>query len=255
MPQIKQEIQPNEQELDAFYKNYRELKEIIMEWQEKRGVNWAQYFTSADSLPYINISELPADGVLELAEHLLRKHPLSKGGDERQSHGQLQHVIHQFLKGQPIEDSGLYSQLHMALSGMLDLARKHLPESTLQNIETPESTLCPVCGQEAGIAVLVPPVGKRFIFCTACGHEWPAKRVGCIRCGSEEASQQEYLENEGYPGVEMVVCHACGESFKEIDLRTRAVPDLVWEDLRTLPLNYAAEQWMNAEAKKKGRIQ
>lgn len=246
MPQIKQEVQLKDQELEliTLNKTYRELKQIVSEWQEERGAFWTQYLTFSDSLPYIKVSELPIEGVVELTERMLQKIPLSGGREGVLSQEKLQHVVQQILLNQLVEDSELYSRLFMALSGMLDLARRHLPETTLKSTKNLESLLCPVCGQGAGIAVLLPPVGKRFSFCTACGHEWTAKRVGCIRCGSEEAARQSYLESDRYPGVEMVVCQECGESFKEIDLRTRAISDLVWEDLRTLPLNYAAEQWL-----------
>ncbi len=58
-----------------------------------------------------------------------------------------------------------------------------------------------------------------------------------------------FKKNEAFPGIEMVVCQLCGQYFKEIDTRESLVQDYIWEDIRTLPLNFATELWLSEHAK------
>ena len=249
MTEIKQDIKTDDTEMRALYKAYQKLQKSIEQWQVERGEYWAQTLIPNGSSPYFSLSSLPEGPVLELVRWLL------EGTERHWSEKELRPFWSRFLLGQGLEDPELFSRLNLAVNGVLGLARKLLPESLRQAAEKAEAHFCPVCGQEAGLAVLVPPVGKRYLHCTGCGHEWPGKRVGCIHCGSEEASEQTYLNNEDFPGVELVVCQTCGGSFKEVDLRERTVDDLVWEDIRTLPLNFAAEKWFGEQAQKKGSLQ
>lgn len=254
MPQEKHELSQNEKEMDVLYQNYRQLKESIVEWQQERGDYWTKHLTPSNSLPYYTISNLPIEGILELAVKLLEKS--APGETEiKISQEELERSLNQFLMGQQLEDYEIYSRLYMAVGGLLDLARQNLPEDDRQKAENAISLSCPVCGQEEVLSILVPPVGKRALTCKLCGHEWEAKRVGCIRCGSEDAFQQVYLNNGEYTGVEIVACEECGGSFKEFDLRTRPIEDLVWEDVKTMSLDYAAQRWLNEKAKKRGSIQ
>ena len=112
----------------------------------------------------------------------------------------------------------------------------------------------PVCGEVPTLAVLTPPNGARVMHCLSCNFEWPVKRIGCLFCGSGDAKQQLFLKNEKFPGVEMAVCQLCGQYFKEIDAREKVVSDYRWEDLRTLPLNFATELWFSEQAKKNNQM-
>ncbi|MEN6328324.1 MAG: formate dehydrogenase accessory protein FdhE, partial [Syntrophomonas sp.] len=96
--------------------------------------------------------------------------------------------------------------------------------------------------------------GQRIMHCTSCSFEWSVKRTGCLHCGCEDAKQQMYLKNEEFPGIEMVVCQVCGQYFKEIDGRKLSAVDYFWEDMRTLPLNYATELWLEEQVKKNNQI-
>lgn len=240
-----QTYQPISPEQEALYRVYEKLQNEITHWQEERGPDWAPYFVPDKTVPYFPLSRLPEAPVLELTERLLA------GSKRLWTNAELQTAWSQYRCGQGPEDEELMSRLILAVQGILGLARQCLPAALRQpaaNISTPT---CPVCGQEPGLSLLVPPVGKRVLHCTGCGHEWPGKRVGCIHCGSEEAREQTYLHDAHFPGIELVVCQSCGGDFKEVDLRERPVKDLVWEDIRTLPLNVAAEKWLQEQALKK----
>lgn len=237
-----------DKELESLYKAYINLQNIIRQWQEERGQYWTPKIVPAKSYPYFSLSSLPEEPVLELVNRLLKESKRLCPAEEIQSAWNV------YRLEQGLEDQELFSYLTLAVRGVFKLARQTLSEDFIKNAEGEGGYTCPICGQEAGFSVLVPPVGKRFLHCTRCDHEWPAKRTGCIHCGSEEASDQTYLKNENYPGVEIVVCQACGGDFKEVDLRERAVEDWGWEDIRTLPLNYAAEKWAHEQAAKKGLI-
>lgn len=248
MTEIKQHEVALDSEMEALYKAYQKIKANIILWQKDRGENWAQCLTPNTSFPYFSPETLPEEPVLELMGRLL------EGNERPLSSEELRPFWSRFLSGENLDDAELLSHFNLALNGVLELFRKQLPEELYQAAAKEEAHLCPVCGQEPALSVLTPPVGKRYLHCTRCGHEWPGKRVGCIHCGSEEAAEQTYLKNEDFPGIEIVICQTCGEDFKEVDLRERSVNDFVWEDIRTLPLNYAAEKWQNEQAQKKGSL-
>jgi FdhE protein len=254
VPQEKHDLAQTEKDKEIAYQNYQQLKKSIEEWQEERGNYWAKQLTPSHSLPYFTISTLPLQGVLELAALLLKKSDFNRR-EISFSQEELEQALNQFLQGYPLEDQELYSSLYMAVSGVLDLARRHLPADVLQMAESALSISCPVCGQTEVLSLLVPPVGKRTLACKLCGHQWEAKRVGCIRCGSEDASQHVYLHSEEHPGVEIAICQECSGSFKEFDLRIKPILDWVWEDVKTLSLDYAAQRWLNEQAQKNGSMQ
>lgn len=231
-------------DMDKLHEVYQVLQEKIREWQEERGGYWVQRLIPDETYPYFSLNLLPKEPVLELAERLLEE------SGRLWSKEELQSAWNRYCLGQEFKDQELFSKLAFAVQGVLGLARKSLTQNLLQTGNY-TGQVCPICGQEAGLAVLVPPVGKRMLHCTQCGHEWPAKRVGCIHCGDEEASEQTYLKNDLFPGVEIVFCHTCGRDFKEVDLRQRKVEDFAWEEIRTLPLNYALEKWINEQPQKK----
>lgn len=241
----KQQVPESDAVMEALHETYQELQQEISAWQNERGEHWLDGLTPNAASPYLPAEKLPEEAILELMGRLLSLKNRTFSAEE------LRLLLQQFLSGQAFEDTELLSLFNLALSGVFGLARKHLPEKLLLAAATEETLLCPICGQEPGMTVLTQPVGKRHLHCTSCGHEWTAKSVGCIRCGSSDTSQQMYLKNEDFTGIEIVVCQNCEGDFKEIDLRERLVEDFVWEDLRTLPLNYAAEKWLHDQAASK----
>jgi FdhE protein len=235
--------------MEQAYQTYSLLNEEVKRWQDERGSFWMKELNPAETPPYYPYVELPEPAVLELWERLNRVRGVLV------SESVLRETWHEFIAGQPVSDPGLLSCLQIALSGIAHLSRLSAPGQVELSETSYESAVCPICGEGATFSVLVPPNGKRFLRCTLCGHEWPTKRVGCIRCGSEEADAQNYLNSGEFPGIEVVACEACGQYFKELDLRVLSVADYVWEDVRTLPLNYAAEQWLAEHAKLSGEVQ
>lgn len=248
MTEIMQQEEALAPEMVALYEAYQKIQATIIHWQKERGEHWVLGLIPNGSFPYFSLESLPEEPILELVERLLEEK------ERCLSTVELSTFWSRFLQGGDFGDAELLSLFNLASNGVLELARKHLPEDLLQAAVKEEGHLCPICGQAPGLSVLTPPVGRRYLHCTKCGQDWPGKRVGCIRCGSEEASEQTYLKNEDFPGVEIVVCQTCGGDFKEVDLRERTVEDYVWEDIRTLPLNYAAEKWQSEQAQKKGSL-
>lgn len=245
MTKLKQPNGSERAELAELNKVYQKLQNVISQWQKERGQHWAKNLIPNRMYPYFSLSSIPEEPILELVERLLEESKWHGSAEE------LHSLWSRYLFEQRLEDSELFSRFTLAVQGVLGLARRCLPEDLLLAAGNETGQVCPICGQEAGLALLVPPVGKRVLHCTSCGHEWPGKRIGCIHCGSEEASEQTYLKNEDFPGVEIVVCQTCGGSFKEVDLRERKVEDLVWENIRTLPLNYAADKWLHEQTERR----
>ncbi len=245
--------------MEQAYQTYSLLNEEVRRWQDERGSFWMEELSPAETPPYYPLVDFPEMMVLELWERLNRVRGVLV------SESVLRETWHEFKAGQPVSDPELLSCLQIALSGIAHLSRARIMETKKDMFNAPlqdhpgepsyESAVCPICGEGATFSVLAPPNGKRFLHCTLCGQEWPTTRVGCIRCGREEASEQNYLNSGEFPGIEVVACEACGQYFKELDLRLLSVADYIWEDVRTLPLNYAAEQWLAEHAKVSGKVQ
>ena len=221
--------------LEEVYQAYRFLKEESKAWQEERGEFWLTSLVPAQNPPYFTLADLPEGAIFELWGRLNRV--LEKPVPEPT----LRETWQSVRAGGTIPDFELLSTLQLTLSAIAQLARIGFASQLRDN---PESLNCPVCGEPAILSVLIPPQGKRLLHCSFCGQEWPAMRTGCILCGNQEAALQNYLHTEEYPGVELVTCEACGQGFKEFDLRLLEAKDIVWEDIRTSPLNYAAERWL-----------
>jgi len=245
--------------MEQAYQTYSLLNEEVRRWQDERGSFWMEELSPAETPPYYPLVDFPEMVVLELWERLNRVRGVLV------SESVLRETWNEFKAGQPVSDPELLSCLQIALSGIAHLSRARIMETKKDMFNAPlqdhpgepsyESAVCPICGEGATFSVLAPPNGKRFLHCTLCGQEWPTTRVGCIRCGREEASEQNYLNSGEFPGIEVVACEACGQYFKELDLRLLSVADYIWEDVRTLPLNYAAEQWLVEHAKVSGKVQ
>lgn len=223
--------------LDNAYETYTALQTIVQSWQGKRASHWKGSLTPAPTLPLYSVTDLPQEAVRELFEELLGK----TAGEMKTLN--FSEMWNSFLAGEAGEPEYL-SRLQMAIKGVIEVARLSLTKEKLSELKPLEQDVCPVCGDEVHLTLLVPPVGKRYLHCSTCGYEWPVKRIGCIHCGSDDSSHLNYLKSEEYPGVEIVTCGGCGQTFKEIDLRESNTSDLVWEDIRTLPLDSASQQWL-----------
>ncbi|GFN22154.1 formate dehydrogenase accessory protein FdhE [Thermanaeromonas sp. C210] len=76
---------------------------------------------------------------------------------------------------------------------------------------------CPVCGGEPYLACLT-DTGKRHLFCSLCGFEWPYKRLGCPYCGNTDPHKISFLEVRG-GAYRLYMCEACKGYLKAVDER------------------------------------
>ena len=244
-------ITKDENMLQAYQK-YELLKNEVGHWQQERGSHWAKMLSLAEKPPYLPIMDLPSEAIIELWQRL------NIAAKVEITNSALKEMWEQFKNGQNPMDVEMSTRMQMAINGVAQLASKMakegVPDGHKVSDDLQSSTVCPVCGEQSAVAAITPPDGKRMMQCTLCGFEWPVKRVGCLFCGSEDAKQQIYLQNEAYPGVEMVVCEICGQYFKEIDARKLAAKDYLWEDLKTLPLNFATKLWLKEQAQKNNQL-
>ena len=246
----KSDVSGEIEDLAKVWQNYSLLDQEIKLWQKERGAFWQEALQPEAEPPYYPVGNFPEAVVLELWQRL------NKAAQGTVSETELKEAWQAFRDEKAVPAEGLLSSLMISLKGIAELCRAKFGEGHELDLSVKaKAAPCPVCGEMAVLSVLRPPAGKRFLLCTVCGHEWPVMRSACIRCGNQEPTKQNYLNAKEFPGVEVVVCDACGQYFKEFDLRLLAADDFMWEDMRTLPLNYAAEQWLGELAKKNGSIQ
>lgn len=225
-----------DEQLIEVKKKYQKLRTEIRTWQQEKGLNGLEGLRPDKFSPYFTLDSLPEEQVLELWQRL------NQASGETTDIVELYNFWTEFKSGKIGDNHSLFSRLHLAISGAAQLGCQQL-QLSLEEEDQPIGP-CPVCGADKFMATLVPPVGKRYLHCLVCNYKRPVMSSGCARCGSEEASKQTYLNSEDFPGIEMAACLDCGSYFKQLDLRELNVEDLVWEDIRSLPLNYAAEQWL-----------
>jgi len=238
------------------YQKYQSLKQEVSNWHQERSSHWLATLVLAQKPPYLPIMDLPEDAIIELWQRL------NTAAGAQISDAEAREYWKQFKDGQTTMNPELLSRLHLAQSGVAQLAANQakaqgVPAIGLRYIASDDPTtsyICPVCDEVSTLAILSKPNGHRIMHCTSCGFEWTVRRAGCLYCGSEDAKQQTYLKNEEFPGIEMAVCQACGHYLKEIDARKLTVLDYMWEDLKTLPLNFAAEFWLKEHAKNHDQI-
>jgi len=250
----KQDVVAGDDSSAEFYQEYLRLRAEIRNWQLEQGPSWVETRQASssmaqisDSFPTLQLAALPEQAVLELWQRLNEVGNLAVPKDD------LQSLWQKYRTENLAPVSALSSRLQLAISGVAELLRSQVViESGVSGL-LGEAALCPICGTEPKLAYLSLPAGKRKLHCLTCGYEWETKRVGCVLCGSENFSQQLYLHAVEFPGVEVVACSACNDYFKEFDLRQWTVEDFVWEDLRTLALDFAAEKWLGERTQKIGK--
>ncbi|NLK52642.1 MAG: formate dehydrogenase accessory protein FdhE [Syntrophomonadaceae bacterium] len=238
--------------LKKAYQKYRILKQEVDHWQQERKSYWLGMLNLAEKPPYLPIMELPSEAIIELWQRL------NDAAEVKISDSDLREIWKQISDNQEVMDEEMSTRFQMAISGVAQLAsemanEKKVPTQRLGD-DPHECITCPVCGEVSTLAVLTPPNGQRMMHCTSCSFEWPVKRVGCLHCGSENAKKQMFLKNAAFPGIEMVVCQLCGHYFKEIDARELYVQDYMWEDIKSLPLNFATELWLSEQTKTNNQI-
>lgn len=235
--------------LTQAHQNYLLLKHAVEDWRQERGDYWLGKLGLAEEPPYLPALDLPSEAIIELWQRL---NAVAKAEIPKLD---LLALWDQFRAGQGIADAELLTRLQLAFNGVAKLASQMAYEKFgTEAVDFSTSAICPVCAERATLACVTPPDGQRVMFCHTCSYEWAVRRTGCLFCGSTDLKQQIYLQNEEFPGVEMVVCQDCGEYFKELDVRQLIAQDYVWEDLRTLALNFATEQWLAEKAKQDNKV-
>ncbi len=238
---------------DAFQK-YKAMKQIIKEWQLERGAHWRNMLKLAEKPPYLLLRDLPTEALKELWQRLNAQVGVEIPDAE------LNKSLAQISEGEEVTDldTEMSTYLRMALGGVAQLAVELIAEQRVVNKSFKQEgqdnntaqICCPLCDEPVSLAVVTQPDGKREMHCSLCGYQWQVPRLGCPHCGNEDADEQRYLRNEEFPGVEMLACLDCGQYIKEINARELIDEDYIWEDLKTLPLNFAAESWLKENAKK-----
>jgi FdhE protein len=76
-----------------------------------------------------------------------------------------------------------------------------------------ERGFCPTCGSRPALSHLAPGSGnaakRRELLCACCGTRWPARRIGCPHCGSDDCRTLGVLEVEQEAGLRIDVCESC----------------------------------------------
>ena len=233
--------------IEEAYQKYKSLKKLVNEWQELNGASFTEKVELSDKPPYLLVRNFPLDTVLNLWQKL-NLHTNIKISDAELIKIWGVAVINENLANTEI-DQELLMHLQMTISGLAQLVNEKVNNEDSNNIRKAlvndyREINCPVCGEIPAITALKPPNGNRVIHCLVCNNERNYRRSSCIYCDNSDTKKLMYLNNEIYPGIEVVACKECGQFFKEIDARHLVVDDYTWEDIRTLPLNFAAELWL-----------
>lgn len=243
--------------MEQAYQKYRQLKLEVDAWRQERGSYWLASLSLNEESPYLPIVDLPQGAIIELWQRLNLSAKVEINDSD------LWEMWEQLKSGNNMMEAEMATRLQIAVNGVAKLAsqtvnEKGVPEQKYnpRASENPEKNVaaCPVCGEISTLAVLTAPDGKRVMHCNTCNFEWPVQRTGCMYCGSEDSKKLFYLKNEAFPGIEMGVCQVCGQYFKEIDGRMLYAADYLWEDMRTLPLNYATERWIEEQVRNNNQI-
>jgi FdhE protein len=101
---------------------------------------------------------------------------------------------------------------------------------------------CPICGSLPYLSLLKEEVGKRYLLCSFCGHQWRIERVFCPFCNNKEQESLHYFYAEGEEAYRTDLCDKCHQYIKTIDLRNIEEADPSLEDLATIHLDILASQ-------------
>jgi hypothetical protein len=95
------------------------------------------------------------------------------------------------------------------------------------------SGLCPICGTPASSAIVLDEGelqgGRRWLSCPTCRAKWEYARLRCVRCGSRDMKDLEYLYDESDPGHKIHTCKKCHGYLPvafEKDLKIIGIPEV-----------------------------
>ncbi|MBW2636778.1 MAG: formate dehydrogenase accessory protein FdhE [Deltaproteobacteria bacterium] len=141
------------------------------------------------------------------------------------------------------EEENVFDLLGFLIEESLRPALEVISERYGKIIEASEWSegYCPICSREPKIGELKDEEGRRYLFCSQCGLEWPYKRVKCPFCGNEDQQELAYFTIEDEEKYRVDVCNECKRYIKTVDLRnTKEAVNLDIEDIATLHLDILA---------------
>lgn len=140
--------------------------------------------------------------------------------------------------------------IHLALKPSF-LALRRAESETLKEGGWREG-YCPLCGSLPGMGRLEEE-GRRVLWCSLCGHEWPFPRIECPYCRTEDQKSLFYLFSDEEEGYRISACRRCRGYLKTVDARVLEDPaPLELEDVITLHLDILAQE-KNLTAEPKAR--
>jgi hypothetical protein len=108
---------------------------------------------------------------------------------------------------------------------------------------------CPHCGFPILCSIAREEgMGKqRSVLCSLCSSEWAVGRLGCLRCGEQEASRLPVFSFDMWAHIRVEACDSCGGYLKSIDMTTDAETLPVPDDVASSAINiWAFEQGYQA---------
>lgn len=105
------------------------------------------------------------------------------------------------------------------------------------------SNCCPICNEQADIALLMKETGERHLGCSCCQVTWRYPRLVCTYCENANPETLRYYFVEDAPEQQIHYCESCGNYLKTFDYRlTDEKPaDLMLLNYMTAHLDVLAE--------------
>jgi len=161
-------------------------------------------------------------------------------------------IVSDYLSGHGTgwENTGISSErgtlyTHLSCQKALSIVADKISNSV--SLADWTAKICPVCGSSPILSYLAKEDGRRMLVCGSCLSEWRYKRLGCVYCDETDPEKSQALTTESFPGWSIYACLNCKGFLKTIDLRQIALrPDWRQATLSTLPLDYAAQNWLTS---------
>ena len=102
---------------------------------------------------------------------------------------------------------------------------------------------CPLCGTAPRIGELRTDEGRRFLYCTQCGIDWPYRRLACPFCENSDQKTLAYFTIGDDETRRVDVCNECHRYIKTVDFRESGKKsDLDVERIVTIHLDLLARR-------------
>jgi len=132
----------------------------------------------------------------------------------------------------------VYSSLAPALAG----GAQQLAAAYLQNVDHNKG-YCPVCGCPPAMSILDAEIGRRWLYCGFCRHQWPVQRIFCPTCENADGKQLQYFYADSEKEYRVDLCEKCRTYLKSVDARELSRPLFApLEQVATLHLDLSAQE-------------